>query len=249
MKGTAMNTQRTLIGMVGALILAFAPSAHAVEIVPITSFNPYTFFEDGVTAGIDFDVASGGVYYTQPGFLSVPAIFNIKDYNVTHNGITFDIKTTNANQSNQSRWRGDSNLALTGPLMNDFIQWYGIFATPNNAVEATFTLTGLTANTDYLVSFFTFNVGAGQTTHKFYDGASSAAPLITTFTTSGNQYNYSSWVTGLRLKINSGVSGQIVVTIQGTEWPKDVRYESRLTFDGMSVVGPPIPDGTLIFVK
>ena len=221
----------------------FAPIGYSVEIVPITSFDPDTFFAGGITAGIDFDVDSSGdpgtQYVTQSGFLSVPAT-GTKDYNVTHNGITFDIKTTNANLGNQSRWRNNANA---GDLMNDFQQWYGRFAEAGNAVEAAITLTGLEPTSDYLLSFFTYNVGAGQTTHNFYNGASSAAPPITTFSTSGNQNNYSAWVPGIGLQISSDASGQIAVTIQGNENLVNSNYESRLTFDGMSVtyIGPAIP--------
>jgi hypothetical protein len=227
--------------LIGAVSLIFAPILHAAEIVPITSFDPNTFFADGITAGIDFDVDSssdpGAQYVTQAGFLSVPAT-TAKSYNVTHNGITFDIVSRNNNLTNQSRWRNNANA---GDLMNDFQQFFG--DTAGSPVEATITLTGLAANTVYLLNFFTYNVGAGQTTHTFYDGASSAGPLITTFTTSGNQNTYATWVPGIGFKINSGASGEIAVTIKGTQDTDN--NQSRLTFDGMSVtsLGPAPMDG------
>jgi hypothetical protein len=211
----------------------------SVTIIPITSFDPATFFSGGITAGIDFDVDSDGAAgfqaATQPGFLSVPAT-TAKDYNVTHNGITFDIKTLNANLANQARWRGATTAETAGVLINDFQQWYGRFETEGKAVEAAVTLTGLTPNTDYQISFFTYNVGSGQSIHNFYEGTSSADPLITTFTTAGNQDTYSTWKPGITFQINSGNSGEIAVTIQGIEYIAGSNFESRLTLDGISVV-------------
>jgi uncharacterized protein (TIGR03382 family) len=227
--------------LVSALLLAVAPAAFPATIVPITSFDPNAFFAGGITAGIDFDVDSSGdpgfQAVTQSGFLSVPATAT-KDYNVTHNGITFDIKTTNANQGNQFRWRNNANA---GDLMNDFQQWFGSFATSGNEVEAAVTLTGLVANTDYQVSFFTYNVGAGQTTHRFYEGTSSAAPLITTFMTSGNQNTYATWVPGITFQINSGSNSEIAVTVQAVEFLSGSNYQSRLTMDGIAVTVIPEP--------
>lgn len=205
-------------------------------IIPITSFDPATFFSGGITAGIDFDVDSSGdpgfQAATQPGFVSVPADGN-KSYNVTHNGITFDIQTTNANQANVPRWRAN---ALAGDLINDFQQFFGRHSTAGNGVTATVTLSGLAANTDYEVSFFTYNVGAGQTTHNFHQGTSTSDPLITTFTTAGNQNNYSTWVPGVTFGINSGATGEITITIQAPEYPSGANYDSRLTLNGISVV-------------
>ena len=146
----------------------------------------------------------------------------------------------NNNLGNQARWRNNVNA---GDLMNDFQQFYG--NTAGNPVEATLTLTGLTANLDYQISFFTYNVGAGQTTHSFFEGTSSApASLITTFTTSGNQNTYSSWKPGITFQINSGNDGEIAVTIQATQAPDN---SSRLTLDGVSVVAVPEPSAATLF--
>ena len=70
------------------------------------------------TAGIDFD--SGGPF-TEAGFLSVPATGS-KDYNVTHNGVTFDIDGT-SELGNQNRLRG-SGADVNNDLTRDSIQWY-----------------------------------------------------------------------------------------------------------------------------
>ena len=228
--------------LISALTLAIAPAALSATVIPIDSFNPSTFFSGGITAGIDFDVDSntsvaGNQFVTQSGFLSVPAT-TAKSYNVTHNGITFDIVTRNNNLANQGRWRNNVNA---GDLMNDFQQFYG--NTAGSPVEATLTLTGLTANLDYQISFFTYNVGAGQTTHSFYEGTSSAAPFITTFTTSGNQNTYSTWKPGITFQINSGNDGEIAVTIQATQATDN---SSRLTLDGVSVVAIPEPSAAAL---
>jgi hypothetical protein len=125
--------------------------------------------------------------------------------------------------------------------MNDFEQWYGSDTTAGNPVEATITLTGLVADTDYLLSFFTYNVGAGQTTHSFYEGTSSAAPLITSFTTAGGPANFSTWRPGITFQINSGSSAQIAVTILAPEVANGANSDSRLTFAGMTVTAVPEP--------
>jgi hypothetical protein len=240
----SLSLKHTL-SLVGTLSLFFAPAGHSVEIVPITSFDPTTFFNGGFTAGIDFDDDSNGSVagnqlVTQSGFLSIPPSNN-KTYNVTTNGITFDIKVINANQGNQNRWR---NNAVAGDLVNDFEQWYGSDAITGNPVEATVTLTGLAAKTDYLVTFFTYNLGAGQTTHRFHDGDSSAAPLVTTFTTAGNQLNFATWVPGIGFKINSGSSSKISVTIVAPEFANGPNSDSRLGLCGIvvtSLAPPPAP--------
>jgi hypothetical protein len=184
---------------------------------------------DGATAG--FQAA------TQPGFLSVPADGS-KSYNVTHNGITFDIQTTNANLANQARWRGN---ATAGGLINDFQQFYGRFATTGNGVVATVTLTGLAANTDYEVSFFSYNIGAGQGPLVFYNGSSTSDPLITTFTPSGGTSNFSTWSPGITLGINSGESATITITIQAPDYVSGSNFDSRLTLNGISVVNTSVP--------
>ncbi|MES2980862.1 MAG: DUF6288 domain-containing protein [Verrucomicrobiota bacterium] len=222
---------------VGSSVNLVVSLGQGTQVTPITSFDPATFFNGGITAGIDFDVDSsadaGFQAVTQPGFLSVPADFSTKSYNVTHNGITFDIQSANANQLNAPRWRGN---AVAGNFVNDFQQFYGRSLTTGNGVTATVTLTGLTANTDYEVSFFTYNVGAGQTTHSFHAGTSTSDPLITTFTTSGMQTNYSTWVPGITFGLYSGSSGTIAVTIHAPEYLVSGNYDSRLTLNGISVV-------------
>ena len=241
-----MNTRHKLC-WAGTYLLAFAPFAPAVDIISITSFDPNTFFDGGITAGVDFDVdsdgsTSGAQLVTQAGFESINAGGG-KTFNVTTNGITFDVVTTNANLGNQNRWRNNANA---GALMNDFVQWYGRYATADtNIVESAITMSGLTPNTDYQVSFFTYNVGAGQTTHKFYEGASSADPLITTFTTSGSQNNYSTWSPGITFGFNSGANGEFVITIQASENAVSTNFESRLTLDGISLVEIPTPNDAL----
>jgi hypothetical protein len=212
------------------------------DIIPITSFDPATFFSGGIMAGIDFDVDSSGdpgfQAATQAGFLSVPAGASGGDYNVTHNGITFDINTANNTLGSAARWRAN---AQAGDLINDFEQFYGRSTTTGNGVTAVVTLSGLVPNSDYEVSFFTYNVGAGQTTHSFHHGTSTSDPLITTFTTSGNQTNYSTWVPGITFAINSGASGTITVTIYAPEYANSTNWDSRLTLNGISVVDPNAP--------
>jgi hypothetical protein len=230
-----------------ALSLAVAPAAFAATVTPITSFDPNTFFADGITAGIDFDddsntTLAGNQLVTQPGFLSIPPSNN-KTYNVTTNGITFGINVINANQGNQNRWR---NSPVAGALLNDFEQWYGSDTIAGNPVAATFTLSGLLANTDYRLSFFTYNVGAGQTTHRFYEGTSSAAPLITTFTTSGGPASFATWVPGITFQINSGVDSEIAVTVVAPEFPNGANSDSRLTFAGLAVTAIPEPSSAAL---
>ncbi len=187
-----------------------------------------------ITAGIDFDVSGNGETNTEPNFLAVPATA-AKEYNVTHNGITFDITTTNNNRGNQNRRRGQTDLTA---LIRDFVQFYGDTGTP---VEATITLSGLVPNADYELSFFTYNAGAGQTTHNIYDGSSaSTGTLLANFTTSGTWLTPETWIPNFVHTLNSGPSGQIIATIEA---PLKTNGESRLTLDGMSVtqVGEPTP--------
>lgn len=231
-----MKTSSTIPSVLGGIFLLFSPVAFSVEVIPLT-FNPETFFDGNLTAGIDFDDGSP----TQEGFLSIPASNN-KSYNVTTNDITFDLQVRNANLGNQNRYRGANALANSGPLIADFEQFYGKHPESGNEVEATLTLTGLAANTDYQVSFFTVNVGCCQTRTRFYDGATSDDPLITDFTTSGNSNNYDTWAPGITLQFNSGAGGEIVVTLQAEEGlQNDGNYDSRLGICGISVVslGPP----------
>ncbi|MFK7910198.1 MAG: PEP-CTERM sorting domain-containing protein [Akkermansiaceae bacterium] len=232
------------LALAGVTALAVAPAVNAATTsTTISGFDPNTYFSGGVTAGIDFDDGTSSNYPapTQPGFLSIPAS-NAKTYNVTTGGITFDIDVSNANFGNQNRNRNNVNA---GRIMNDFEQWYGGRATAGTPVEAKLTLTGLVANTDYEISLFTYNVGSGQVTHSFYDGTSSAAPLITTFTTAGTQNNYATWTPGVVITANSGSSSQIDLTIQASEFfnAGPARFDSRLTLDGVSVIqGATIPE-------
>ena len=155
---------------------------------------------------------------------------------------------TNADQGNQNRNRNNVNA---GRLINDFEQWYG--RNQAGGVEAAVKLTGLVANTDYQISFCTYNVGAGQSTNNFYEGTSSADPLITSYTTSGNQNNYSTWSPGITFEINSGSGSEIDVTIQAPQFnagpvgdPTQF-IDSRLTLAGISVVqGATIPEPSSI---
>lgn len=229
---------KKLTNLVLATSFAIGSTAFSAEVVPITSFDPNTFFEDSLTAGIDFDDAST----TQEGFLSIPAS-NAKEYNVTTNDITFDLQVRNANLGNQNRFRGPNALANSGPLISDFEQFFGRHSDSGVEVEATLTLSGLAANTDYQVSFFTVNVGCCQTTTRFYDGATTDDPLITEFTTSGNSNNYDTWSPGITLEFNSGSNGEIVATMQADEYVNGENYESRLGICGISVLslGPAAP--------
>lgn len=227
----------------GGIFLLLSPAAFSVEVIPLT-FNPETFFEDNLTAGIDFDDdtdnADGLQLETQPGFASIEPSNN-KSYNVTTNGITFDLQVRNANLANQNRFRGPNALANNGPLIADFEQFFGRYPDTGNEVEATLTLSGLAANTAYQVSFFTVNVGCCQTRTRFYDGATTDDPLITDFTTSGNSNNYDTWAPGITLEFDSGASGEIIVTLQAEEYVNGTNFESRLGICGISVVslGPP----------
>ena len=224
--------------LAGASALLCSQAAFSATVIQIPSFDPTTFLSGGITAGIDFDDGTSSNYPdpTQSGFLSIPASNN-KTYNVTTGGITFDIVVTNADQGNQNRNRNNVNA---GRLINDFEQWYG--RNQAGGVEASVNLSGLVANTNYQISFFTFNVGSGQTTHSFYEGTSSAAPLITSYTTSGNQNTYSTWSPGITFEINSGSGSEIDVTIQAPQFnagpvtdPTQF-IDSRLTLAGISVV-------------
>lgn len=239
------NSIQQRFSFLSAVALISAPIVHSAEIIPITSFDPNTFFDGGITAGIDFDDGTSSNFPdpTQSGFLSIPAS-NDKSYNVTTDGITFDLQISNANLGNQNRNRNNANA---GAIMTDFEQWYGRSSTSGEEVEGTVTLSGLDANTDYQVSFFTMNVGAGQTTTRFYDGATTDDPLITEFSTSGNQNNYAAWSPGITLEFNSGSNAEIVVTLQANEYVAGENFESRLGICGISVVslGPPPFSGEL----
>jgi opacity protein-like surface antigen len=158
-----------------AIAAALTPAAFSATVIPITSFDPTTFFT-GVTAGFDFNGQSGP---NQSGFTAISPGAGAT-YNAVNNGITLDLTISNFNTTAHR----NRNNAAAGDLVMDFAQWY--HSTNANA-EAAFSFTGLNPNTDHDISFFVFNLGAGQMTHKFYEGTSSADPLITTYTTSGNQ--------------------------------------------------------------
>lgn len=221
------------LALAGVSALVFTAVGNAATIIPIDSFDPTTFFV-GATAGFDFDGAGGP---TQAGFTSIaPGGVGTTTYNAVNNGITLDLTLSNVTATAHR----NRNNAAAGNLVMDFGQWYN---TAGGAAEGAFSFTGLVPNTDYEISFFVYNLGAGQMTHDFYEGTSSADPLITTFTTSGNQNTYSTWKPGITFGINSGASGQIDVTMK--------EVGSRLNMDGISVVqGDTLPsDGTVFMVK
>jgi hypothetical protein len=206
--------KRTLLSVAATLMLA--TSAHAI------------------TAGIDFNVSTGG---TQPGFLGVPATAN-KDYNVTHNGINFDITVINANNANQNRLRG--NVSLT-PLTADFIQWYG--TNQPGGVEANITLTGLLSGRQYELSFYHWNDGAFQSVHSIFEGTSAATgTLISNFLPSGNPSTPATWVPDFDAVLRANGAGTIEVTILAPQFVAGSNLDSRLTFNGMSVTLVPIPE-------
>jgi hypothetical protein len=233
------NSPKNIAALLGASYFAFATSGHAARVISHTNIFPYdpaTYFSGGVTAGLDFDDNSP----TQSGFLGVPAS-NLKIYNLTHNGISFDITVSNANQANQNRDRGPTNgSGQNGDLTRDFEQWYGIDAL-GGAVEAHIKITGLLANSIYDLDFFTMNIASGNTRHFFYNGTSSSGDLIVDFTTAGapnTEANRAIWTPGVTIRYETDGSGEIDVTIQATIAPisgTDLRLASRLTFDGMSV--------------
>lgn len=214
-----MNYKRSLFAMFGILTVAFALSSG-----------------EEITAGIDMDVASGGVFYTEPGFLSVPAT-TAKDYNVTHNGITFDLDGTSTSGM-QNRYRSEPNY----PLITDFAQWYSAGGIP----ELVTTISGLLPNTEHTVTFWTFNKGAGQTSHDFYEGAFLPENFLGTFTTSGAHNNLDNVVASVGWDLTSDKSGSIVVGVL------PANNGERITLNGIAVLQigePPPPVGALISVR
>lgn len=216
--------------LIGFIASVSAPSSQALLLI----------------GGIDFDVASPSNHtppsttWTESGHLSVPATA-AKDYNVTHNGITFDIRTINANLANQNRYRGANNAAnplnnLT-PLTVDFIQWFG--RDQPGPVESTITLTGLTPNLNHVLTFYHYNAGAFQDNHSLYLGSSVATgTLLGTFQASGNPNNPATWVPSVDYNVMSDSNGEIVVTMLASTYMNGNFVESRLTFNGMSVSIP-----------
>ncbi|MBT8043448.1 MAG: PEP-CTERM sorting domain-containing protein [Verrucomicrobiae bacterium] len=226
-----MKTQlKYALTLVGVTAITAAPSSFgATTFTAIPSFNPDTYFSGGVTAGIDFD--DGGP--TQAGFTGIPASNN-KAYNVTNNGVTFDITINNTSTGNQNRDRGAGTVSAPhGDLTRDFEQWYN---NSGGLSDGVFSFSGLVANTEYDIDFFMYNIGAGQTTQKFFDGDSIAASLITEFTTSGNDNDQSTWSPGLTLHATSNASGEIDITVQS-------QSNGRLTINGVSLIqGVTIPE-------
>lgn len=213
---------KSTLTLLGLSSMALASNA-AVVVTDVTPYDPATYWNTAPTAGLDFDDASS----TQAGFLGVPASNN-KTYDLVHNGITFDIDVINADQANQNRNRGGAN----GGLVQDFEQWYGI---NSGTPEASIVIGNLVAFTDYAVSFFTYNAGAGQMVHNFYEGTSSAAPFITTFTTAGNAGTPATFKPGVTFSFNTGSSTSKAFTIQAVG--------QRITLDGIAVVqGATIPE-------
>jgi hypothetical protein len=210
----------------GSFSIAISRAASIAPILP-TDINP-----TGFVAGIDFDDNSP----TQAGFLGIPASNN-KAYNVTHNGITFDIVVTNANLNNQNRDRGTA-----GDLIRDFEQWYGNTGT---AIEFTLTLSGLDPSTDYDISVWHLNQGAGHNTLNFHNGSSSGFPLIGSSTTSGNSGNLETLQSGSTLTMTSDVSGEIVLTAVGST------ADARVNINGIGVtyIGPSVPQQPLEFTE
>jgi len=171
------------------------------------------------TAGIDFDF---GGPTTESGFLSVPAT-GAKDYNVTHNGITFDIDAKST-LGNQNRLRG-SGADVNNDLTTDFIQWYSREEDP--IPEAAITLSGLLPTSEYQLSFYHFNNGAFQQPHSAYNGTVATGIPLGTATVSSS-------VPNVDYIVASDSDGEMLITLTGNN--------GRLTFNGMSVtyLGPAI---------
>lgn len=215
------------IALVSAMVMIGASSAYAATITAILPFDPNPIFSPvtGLTGGIDFNASSP----TQAGFLGIAASNN-KTYNVTTNGITFDIVVTNANAGNASRDRGATWLGnAVGDLERDFEQWHG----NAGVTEFTLTLTGLASNFDYEIYFWHMNNGAGHNTLNFYDGASTSDPLIGASTTSGNSNNFATWRTGAIIGKTSDATGQIVLTAAAPD------VSSRVNINGIMVIPEP----------
>ena len=228
-----MNTPKSTYKVIftGAATLAAVSSTYAATtFAPISGFDPDTYFSGpvhagyGVLAGFDFNDSSP----TQAGFTGIPAS-NSTSYNVTNNGVTVDITINNRTTGNQNRDRGAGTVAAPrGDLTRDFEQWYNNSGGQTNGV---FSFSGLKPNTGYYLEFYMYNIGSGQTTQSFYDGDSLAAPLITTFTTSGNQNNQATWSPGLTIFTGSDSSGEIDITVLSSSG-------GRLTINGVAIYVP-----------
>jgi len=75
--------------------------------------------------------------------------------------------------------------------------------------------------------------------HSFFDGASSADPLLLTNTTSGSQNDHSNWDPGVIITDTADTNGEIVFTVQANEFAAGANFESRLTLTGLSIVPEP----------
>lgn len=241
-----------------ALILpalaAFTASAHAAVVIPITDFNPYTYFTPA-HVGIDFNSThngGGGPEHQQPGFAAI-AESNAKTFNVTTGGITFNLNVTGVDVGDANVNRTRDDLARGGPLLNDFFQFFESSHAAGQGVRATLTLTGLLPNTEYDTSFFFANFSGTALlvdgAYRIYDGASITDPLITTFTPSGYftgsvpTVNYTGFSPGITIGTDSGPTGTIVLTVRAGD---DAATASRLTLNGISVIAIPEPSTALL---
>lgn len=216
-----MKTLKKQLPIIGALSLLIAPASFATVTgaTALTSFDPNTHFNGGITAGIDFDDGSP----TQSGFTSVPAS-NLKIYSIVNNGITFDINV-NATGGNQNR-----NRAGGGDLMRDFEQW--LMLSGGGTPEAQVHISGLAANTQYDITTFHYNHGFTLGDIEFYNGTTTADPLITTFSPEGTVSDTSTWAAGIVLSAVSNSSGEVDFLMKSVS-------SDRLTLNGMTVVAVP----------
>ncbi len=94
-------------------------------------------------------------------------------------------------------------------------------------------------NSEYDLSFYHYNAGAGNQTHVFYNGAIDPGNLIGTFVSSGSALNPATWVPNADFKLISNASGEIVVGITGGG-----NNVERIGINGISVTfagTPPAP--------
>ncbi|MFK7850367.1 MAG: PEP-CTERM sorting domain-containing protein [Akkermansiaceae bacterium] len=199
--GIIMSAFQTSLLSIGLLTLPVLATTTLSPLSPYANTDP---LPEGFVAGLDFNDSSP----TAAGYLGVGASNN-KSYNLTHNGVNFDITVSNANLGNQNRYRGAGNLANNGALLADFEQWYGNTGTP---VEVTFELTGLNPVSEYRLGFFHVNIGCCQTTQTYFDGDSSAAPLIGTNQSGGNFRTPSTWEPGTEITKWSDRDGKLTIT-------------------------------------
>ncbi len=194
----------------------------------------------GFIAGIDLEIAGNhdndantpNIFWTEPGYLSVP-LSGSKDYNVTTNGVTFDLNGESIS-GNANRFRTGAITAF--PLLADFFQLFSSGGVPT----LTATISGLDPNTNYVVSFFNHNQGSFQDTHEFYEGAIAPANLIGTFKSDFNTNDPANTSAGVDWNLTSDGSGQIVVSIQAGDDGDGNR--ERITLNGISVSSAPVPE-------